>query len=222
MRENSPATSAATASDPDRRHRSRPLALRVRAILAAGLVLGAGTAVTLAAWSDSEFASGTFASGSELTLVGSTDGVRFSASSGAPGHSLAFSADVAGIAPDETIHAPFHLALAEGATGTGTAELTVASVESSDTAGSNSEHLAWAFYELPDGAGCDAAAIMGLTPLASAPTLASAASVASGSVTLVGTEPVSLCASVTAGSQADGFESAASTTATWQFSAASE
>ena len=36
---------------------------KVLAILAGGLVLGVGTAVTLAAWNDSEFASGDFAAG---------------------------------------------------------------------------------------------------------------------------------------------------------------
>src|SRR5690606_31735774 len=56
-----------------RRRRSR----MIRALLAGGLVLGVGTAVTLAAWNDSEFASGTFRAGT-FDLEGSTDGTTFS------------------------------------------------------------------------------------------------------------------------------------------------
>ena len=51
---------------------------KVRAILAGGLVLGLGAAVTLAAWNDSEFAKGTFTSGS-LNIQGSVDGDIFDA-----------------------------------------------------------------------------------------------------------------------------------------------
>lgn len=45
---------------------------RVLAILAGGAVVGVGAAVTLAAWNDSEFATGTFAAGS-FNLEGSLD-----------------------------------------------------------------------------------------------------------------------------------------------------
>ncbi|SFH86076.1 hypothetical protein E3O11_09355 [Cryobacterium levicorallinum] len=44
---------------------------RIRAVLAGGLVLGLGAAVTLAAWNDSEFARGSFAA-SGFNLVGSS------------------------------------------------------------------------------------------------------------------------------------------------------
>ncbi|MGO1538229.1 MAG: SipW-dependent-type signal peptide-containing protein [Leucobacter sp.] len=46
---------------------------KVGAILAGGLVLGVGAAVTLAAWGDSEFASSTFEAGT-FTFQGSADG----------------------------------------------------------------------------------------------------------------------------------------------------
>jgi len=49
---------------------------KVRAVLAGGLVLGVGAAVTLAAWNDSEFATGTFTAGT-FNLEGSTDGTTF-------------------------------------------------------------------------------------------------------------------------------------------------
>ncbi|GEC74299.1 SipW-dependent-type signal peptide-containing protein [Microbacterium maritypicum] len=49
---------------------------KVLAVLAGGLVLGVGTAVTLAAWNDSEFANGTFTAGA-FNLQGSTDGTAY-------------------------------------------------------------------------------------------------------------------------------------------------
>ena len=49
---------------------------RIYAVLAGGLVLGVGTAVTLAAWNDSEFAKSTFTAGS-FVFQGSTDGTAF-------------------------------------------------------------------------------------------------------------------------------------------------
>lgn len=44
---------------------------KVLAVLAGGVVLGVGVGVTLAAWNDSEFATGTFTAGS-FNLEGST------------------------------------------------------------------------------------------------------------------------------------------------------
>ena len=43
----------------------------IRAILAGGIVLGVGAAVTLAAWNASEFATGTFQAGT-FTIEGAT------------------------------------------------------------------------------------------------------------------------------------------------------
>ena len=50
---------------------------KARAILAGGVVLGVGASMTLAAWSDSEWASGTFGTGG-FTFQGSLDGDTFS------------------------------------------------------------------------------------------------------------------------------------------------
>ena len=53
---------------------------RSRALLAGGIVLGLGTTATLAAYSDSEWASGTFSASAviNLTLEGSPDGTAWS------------------------------------------------------------------------------------------------------------------------------------------------
>lgn len=49
---------------------------RTRALLAAGLVFGAGASSTLAAWNDSEHGAATFIAGT-FGVVGSTDGVTY-------------------------------------------------------------------------------------------------------------------------------------------------
>lgn len=97
---------------------------RARAILAGGLVLGVGAAITLAAWNDSEFATGTFSSGL-FNLEGSIDGVTFGENPvGAPA-AVTFSAGFDDLAPSETVAAPFVVHL--DATTTDDADLTVAS-----------------------------------------------------------------------------------------------
>ncbi len=50
---------------------------RARALLASGLVLGVGAAVTLAAWNDSEHSSATFTAGT-FGIEGAVDGTSFS------------------------------------------------------------------------------------------------------------------------------------------------
>ena len=80
---------------------------RIRAVLAGGLVLGAGAAITLAAWNDSEHTAATFTAG-RFGVVGSTDGSSFAdhATSGAAA-SLAFTAPVGAMAPGSTVYALF-------------------------------------------------------------------------------------------------------------------
>lgn len=79
---------------------------KVRAILAGGLVVGIGAAVTLAAWNDSEFASGTFTAGS-FDMVGSADGTTFASHTTAPGQALTFSTNFGNMSPGTVVAAPF-------------------------------------------------------------------------------------------------------------------
>ncbi|WP_241986298.1 SipW-dependent-type signal peptide-containing protein [Cryobacterium psychrophilum] len=93
---------------------SRPRGLRSRkvgAILAGGLVLGVGAAITLAAWNDSEFAQGTFAAGT-FNMVGSTDGTTYAehATVGAPA-TLAFTVNPTLLSPGDVVYAPFAVKL---------------------------------------------------------------------------------------------------------------
>src|SRR6218665_54581 len=94
---------------PSRRRR------KVLAALAGGLVLGLGTAATLAAWNDSEFANGTFSAGGDVDIQGSTDGgVTWSSSATAPGKTLSFSTDANNMVPGEPAYAPFAVRLSPG------------------------------------------------------------------------------------------------------------
>ncbi|TFD46206.1 hypothetical protein E3T55_17540 [Cryobacterium frigoriphilum] len=104
---------------------------RARAILAGGLVLGVGAAITLAAWNDSEFATGTFSSGL-FNLEGSIDGVTFGENPLGTPAAVTFSAGFDDLAPDETVAAPFVVHL--DATTTDDADLTVASAVGSGVA----------------------------------------------------------------------------------------
>ncbi|MFK4760432.1 SipW-dependent-type signal peptide-containing protein [Microbacterium sp. ZW T5_45] len=126
------------------------------AVLAGGLVLGVGAAVTLAAWNDSEFATGTFQAGA-FNLEGSTDGVDYAEHPDAPGAALAFTLPLAGnLSPTDTVYAPFWLRL-DDATTTG-AEVTVTREASS---GANEANISYDIYAIGAAAPCDASASAG-------------------------------------------------------------
>jgi predicted ribosomally synthesized peptide with SipW-like signal peptide len=85
----------------------------VRAILAGGLVLGVGAAITLASWNDSEFATGTFAAGS-FNIQGTSGDPAATptwadhATSGTA-QSLTFKVNADTLSPGQTVYAPFSL-----------------------------------------------------------------------------------------------------------------
>ena len=85
------------------------------ALIAGGLVLGVGAAITLAAWNDSEFATGIFGSGS-FDLEGSTDGAAFSSDPVAPGKTLTFVLDADALSPGAVVAAPFAVQLSTDST----------------------------------------------------------------------------------------------------------
>jgi predicted ribosomally synthesized peptide with SipW-like signal peptide len=87
------------------------LGTKAKAILAGALVLGIGTAGTLATWNDSEFAIGTFGSG-HFELQGSANGTDFdSHESAAERATLDFQVDADKLSPSATVYAPFALKL---------------------------------------------------------------------------------------------------------------
>lgn len=220
--EAAPSTEA-VASKARRRSRSR----KARAMLAGGLVLGVGAAITLAAWSDSEFATGTFTAGT-FNLQGSTTSATagFSDHASAGGAAaLTFTAPFSNLSPGQTVYSPFWVRLAANTTSPATLDLV--SVTSTDTApGTNSANLAYSVYAIGATATCDATVTSG-TPvvMGSGTTLATNAAVAGATPSLGNGTPVSnpgtatqLCFVVTAG---QGLVQGGSTSSTWQFTATS-
>ena len=206
----------------DRRDRRRR---KVAAILAGGLVLGVGAGVTLAAWSDSEFATGTFTSGT-FDLEGSTDGTNFSNhTSSAGAAALSFSVPLNNLAPGNAVYAPLSVRLAAGTTSA--AALKLSSIETTDVSGTNSLNLSYAVYKLASATTtCDATNVaLAGAAIASEPVLTSSTTITSGTVPLAIGSPVTnagaterLCIVVTAGA---GLEQGRTTTSVWQFSATS-
>jgi len=188
---------------------------RLKALLAAGLVLGAGGAVTLAAWNDSEFVTGTFSAG-RFNLVGSTDGTTYAdhPTAGSPAVA-AFTVNAANLTPGDVAAAPFAVQLASGTTSDATV-----TVSAAGTTGTVSQ-LSYQLLQTTS-FGCTATTTgTALVPagqaVGSAPggvtfTLAKGAAGAAGA-------PVNLCFKVTAGA---GLVQGQTGTATWQFQAASQ
>ncbi|MBP6684936.1 MAG: SipW-dependent-type signal peptide-containing protein [Leucobacter sp.] len=89
---------------------------KARAVLAGGLVLGVGAAITLAAWTDNEWARGLFGSGT-FGIEGSTDGAAFSEhpTSGSPAQ-LNFAVGADNLAPSSEVYAGFAVRLESDST----------------------------------------------------------------------------------------------------------
>ena len=96
---------------------------RIRALLAGGLVLGVGAAMTLAAWNDSEYGTATFTAG-RFDIVGATDGATFSshATAGAAA-ALSFTVAPTAMVPGTTTYALFSVKTANPSAA-GTLQLT--------------------------------------------------------------------------------------------------
>jgi len=112
-------------ADADRAARGRR-SRRIRALLAGGLVLGIGAAVTLAAWTDNEFATGSFTA-SRFDLQGSTDGTAYSDHATSPGAPLTFTLDPSSLAPGDVVTAPFAVRLAANTSENATVAVSVPS-----------------------------------------------------------------------------------------------
>jgi len=189
---------------------------KVKAILAGGLVLGIGAAVTLAAWNDSEFATGNFAAGT-FDMVGSTDGSAFASHASSPGAPLTFSANFNNLSPNVTVAAPFVVHLTPATTSDA-----VVSAFSATGSGAAASNLTYGIIRV--------ASVVACTPGATGTTVVPAGTAMS-SVAGASTFPlvksvdniadganVYLCIQVTAGT---GLVQNTSATGIWQFQAAS-
>lgn len=201
---------------------------KVLAILAGGLVLGVGVAVTLAAWNDSEFANGTFTAGSfnlEGSVAGDVDAnySDHNVDDGDAAAALAFDLPtgvVDDMSPGDVVYAGFWVRLAAGTT-TG-ATLVGNGTTADPAATSNSDQLSYDVYQLAPGATCDDTTATG-TPVATGATLDAQTGVGlipltEGADAATPGTAVQLCFAVTAGGD---LEQGLTTNATWEFSATS-
>lgn len=83
---------------------------RRKALLAGGIVLGLGAAMTLAAWSDDVFVNGSFAAG-QFGIEGAVDnaGTAWQQYDSSPGGGLAFTLNPQTMAPGDAVYAPLNL-----------------------------------------------------------------------------------------------------------------
>jgi predicted ribosomally synthesized peptide with SipW-like signal peptide len=176
-------------------HRSK--SRKVKAILAGGLVLGLGAAITLAVWNDSEFVKGTFGAG-HFNVQGSADGTTFAdhTTSGTAA-TLSFSTGFNNLSPTQTVASPYVLHL-DSATTTGA----TVSVNSATPTGAAATKLTYKIVEVAAIEGCTATATGTSTIVPAGTALDSVASAAPFTLTksALGTDPgadVFLCIQVT-------------------------
>ena len=186
---------------------------KVKALLAGGLVLGVGAAVTLASWTDQEWAEGVFGAGS-FNIQGSIDGETFADhESEAGAAALTFDLpESTNLSPGTTVAAPFVMQLDAATTYDATVDLAAASAE-----GTAAGALTYGITEVGSAADCTAGATG--TPIVPAGTDmtsvdgATTINLAAGADAAAGA-PVALCFQVTAG---DTLEQGQDATANWQF-----
>lgn len=189
---------------------------KVKALLAGGLVLGVGAAVTLAAWTDQEWVKGTFSAGN-FNVEGSTDGSTFAEHESVDkAASLSFQLNPTNLTPGDIVAAPFVLRNAAGSTYP--AEIRLSSGTATGTATAN---LSYKIVEVADAAACTANAVgtstfvdttdFGATPTSSPLTLPMGTATPSAAGTAT-----TLCVQVTAKASLKELETA---NAEWLFSA---
>lgn len=190
---------------------------KFKAILAGGIVLGVGAAVTLAAWTDNEWAEGTFGAGS-FNVQGSTNGIDFTDHTSADGAAnLTFDLDGGdNLTPGDTVAAPFVLRL-DGETSYDASVV----LENAAGSGGNAEALTYGIVSVANAGACSADATG--TSIVPAGTAIGSVAGAQGFDLTAGADaaagaPVTLCFQVTAG---DSLTQGQAATAQWQFTATS-
>jgi predicted ribosomally synthesized peptide with SipW-like signal peptide len=186
----------------------------VRAVLAGGVVLGVGAAITLAAWNSSDFATGTFKAGT-FAIEGSTDGTTYANHASTSPATLAFDVTAGNLSPSSTTYSAYAVRLAAGTTDNGTVTL-----GSAGTTGTVS-NLTYGILETTSmtcGSSTTGTALVPAgTALGTVPASTTFALNAGSPTTAAGT-PQYLCIAVTAGASLTQGQTGS---ATWQFSAVS-
>lgn len=190
---------------------------RVLAILAGGLVLGVGAAITLAAWNDSEYATGTFSAGT-FNIQGTSDNTTWDEHASAGGAaSLSFTLNPTSLSPGDVVYAPFAVRVDQTTTSGANVAITVDSSSGTILSGLN--------YQLiqPTSWGC-ASGTTGTTLVPAGTAMTgigggpAAFALAAGTPPTTAGAPAYLCFKVTA---AAGLTQSSTGTVTWKFAATS-
>jgi len=192
--------------------------LRVRALLAGALVLGVGGTLTLAAWTDTEVARGSFAA-STFGIVGSTDGTTFADHAAASPAGLSFTAPVSAMSPGTTVYSRFIVKTTPETSVTGKVSMGGATV----TGTGLGSYLQYGVRVIPASSACDAtsygASSTVLVPTGSA---LSTAATAQQTLATAGGSPVAYCFAVTLPSGTANAAQGLTAIATWTFTATSD
>lgn len=190
---------------------------KVRAVLAGAVVLGVGGAATLAAWNDSEFATGTF-SASTFGIVGSTDGTQFSEHTHAgDAATLSFTVPGGGLSPNTTVYALFSVKTTEASTVGGTVALTATSTNSAGLGA----YLTYGVRAI-SGADCNSASFSGGTQIVATGTSLNTNGTGTTSVQKAGGNTVNYCFAITMSDSTPNSMQGASVSPSWKFVATSD
>lgn len=167
---------------------------RIRALLAAGVVLGIGAASTLAAWTDQENASATLTAGT-FGIVGAAGTDAFAEHPASGPARLSFSVPTGGLMPGATVYAKFTVkTTAQSAAGS------VSLTAGAGTDGGLAQYLRYGVRQIAAGATCektsyDAGAVV--VPHDSALATPTTPTTPAQSLGAAGANPVAYCFAVT-------------------------
>ena len=212
-----------TAAGRHRRQRPGPWFTRVRALLAGGLVLGIGTTLTLAAWTDTEYANGTFST-STFGIVGTATNAAspndFTDHATAPGANLTLGLAAAGaMSPGATIYTRFAVKTTAATNVTGKVSLSAAA---NATAGLGPS-LQYGVKIIPATSTCDATSYgASSTVIVAAGSPLSTAGSNPQNLATLGSAAVSYCFAVTLPTGTPNTAQGTTVTPTWTFTAVSD
>ncbi|GAA1716925.1 SipW-dependent-type signal peptide-containing protein [Dietzia cercidiphylli] len=144
---------------PDAQLKQQERSRKRKAILAGGVVLGLGAAVTLAAWSDDVFANGTFGTGT-FELQGNVYGAPESTYENydtSPGDALTFVLTPNNMAPGDTVYAPISIATSDQTSTEALVSLTGATAPADPNAARLFNNLTFEINTIAEGGICNPA-----------------------------------------------------------------